>query len=217
MAAGATGCDLSDSVEGDGLASSPVTAPDGIDGGGVLLRPAVAGDAPRWLELLHDPDYQRFASPSFVALPADADALAGRLAASATAWSEGAPGTLVVVTPDAPEVFLGDIGWRWSVSERMAIADLGYGVHPDARGRGRGRAAIVALTRWLLAPEGRGLARVQLDHSTDNPASCRVALAAGFEQEGIRRGYLPLREPDGAVRRHDVCLHGTVEPPPLLR
>ncbi len=191
-----------------------MAAPDGIDGGDVLLRPAVPGDAGRWLELLHDPDHQRFASPSFVALAADADELAEKLAASATAWSEGAPGTLVVVAPDAPEVFLGDIGWRWSVSERMAVADLGYGVHPDARGRGLARAAVVALTRWLLAPDGRGLARVQLDHSTENPASCRVALAAGFQQEGIRRGYLPLRDRDGRVRRHDVCLHGTLPPAP---
>ena len=71
----------------------------------------------------------------------------------------------------------------------------------------------MALTRWLMAPDGRGLDRVQLDHSTENPASCRVALAAGFEREGIRRGYLPLRDPDGTVRRHDVCLHGTITPP----
>ena len=64
-----------------------------------------------------------------------------------------------------------------------------------------------------MSPEGRGLERVQLDHSTENPASCRVALAAGFEREGVRRGYLPLREADGTVRRHDVCLHGRTTAP----
>jgi len=191
-----------------------VATTDGIDGGnGVVLRPAVAGDAERWLEMLHDPDHLRFASPAFVTLPAEVDALAERVATSATTWSGGGPGTLVVVAAEAPQVFLGDISWRWSTGERLAVADLGYGVHPDARGRGLARRAIVALTRWLLAPDGRGLARVQLDHSTENLASCRVALAAGFEQEGIRRGYLPLRDPDGSVRRHDVCLHGTVTPP----
>ncbi|HET8971254.1 MAG TPA: GNAT family protein, partial [Candidatus Nanopelagicales bacterium] len=79
--------------------------------------------------------------------------------------------------------------------------------------RGIGRRAIVTLTRWLMSTEGRGLERVQLDHSTENPASCRVARAAGFAQEGIRRGYLPLRAADGTVRRHDVCLHGCVTPP----
>ena len=36
---------------------------------------------------------------------------------------------------------------------------------------------------------------MQLDHSVENEASCRAALAAGFEREGVRRGYLPLRDP----------------------
>jgi RimJ/RimL family protein N-acetyltransferase len=56
------------------------------------------------------------------------------------------------------------------------------------------------------------MARVQLDHSVENVASCRVALAAGFEREGMRRAYLPLRDPESptGVRRHDVCLHGYV-------
>ena len=147
-------------------------------------------------------------------VPRDIAGLADRIEASRTAWAEASPGTLVVAATEAPERFLGDIGWRWSLHEKFAAADLGYSIHPDARGRGVGRRAIVALTRWLLAPDGRGLDRVQLDHSTENPASCRVALAAGFEREGVRRGYLPLREPDGTVRRHDVCLHGTIEPPP---
>ena len=179
----------------------------------MLLRPAVAGDAQRWLEMLRDADSQRYGAPFFVPLPTDAAGLGDRLAASATAWADGTPGPLVVVDPAAPDRFLGDISWRWTHHEAFGLADLGYGIHPDSRGRGVGRRAIVALTRWLMAPEGRGLERVQLDHSTENPASCRVALAAGFEREGVRRGYLPLREPDGAVRRHDVCLHGRTTAP----
>lgn len=182
-------------------------------GSGVGLRTAVAGDARRWLELLHDPDHRRFAAPAHVEHPTDAAGLADALAASRTAWEERAPGTLVVVETEAPDLFLGAISWRWSVSEPMAIADIGYAVHPDARGRGVGRRAITALTGWLLAPDGRALPRVQLDHSTLNDASCRVALAAGLGKEGLRRGYLPLRDPDGVVRRHDVCLHGTTSAP----
>ncbi len=180
---------------------------------GLLLRPAVATDATRWLELLRDPDQQRYGAPAFVPVPTDEGELEERIAGSATAWAEGKPGTLVAVAEEAPDLFLGDIGWRWSLHETFGIADLGYGTHPDARGRGVGRRAIVALTRWLMSPEGRGLERVQLDHSTENAASCRVALAAGFEREGVRPRYLPLRSPDGAVRRHDVCLHGRIAPP----
>lgn len=187
---------------------------EGIDEGLPLrLRPAVDADAPRWVEMLRDPDQRRYGSPAFVPVPQDVGDVAETLERSRTSWAARTPGTLVVT--DASDRFLGDVSWRWTTGEQLGVADLGYVVHPDARGRGVARTAIVLLTRWLLDPDGRGLARVQLDHSTENPASCRVALAAGFEQEGIRRGFLPLRDDDGAVRRHDVCLHGTTTAPAL--
>jgi RimJ/RimL family protein N-acetyltransferase len=47
-----------------------------------------------------------------------------------------------------------------------------------------------------------GLHRVQLDHSTLNHASCRVAAKAGFWFEGTRRGQA-LHE-DGW---HDMPMH----------
>jgi RimJ/RimL family protein N-acetyltransferase len=185
------------------------------DGSGLLLRPARASDAGRWLEMLRDPVYVTYAAPAFVTLASEAAGLTERIGQSQTSWQERAPGMLAVVPSADPDLFLGDISWRWTTGEKLGVAEIGYGVHPEARGQGVGRRAIVALTRWLLSPEGRGLARVQLDHSVENEASCRVALAAGFEREGIRRGFLPLRDPaapDG-VRRHDVCLHGCVELP----
>ncbi len=189
---------------------------EGIDEGlDVVLRTPVEGDAARWLEMLADPDYQRYGAPSFVPPTHDVGEALEKFAAAADAWAERRPGTLVIADAADPDRLLGDISWRWTGTERLEIADLGYVVHPDSRGRRVGRTAIVLLSRWLLASDGRGLARVQLDHSVENPASCRVALAAGFEQEGIRRGFLPLRDPDGGVRRHDVCLHGTTTPPPL--
>ena len=185
------------------------------DGSGLLLRPARESDAERWLEMLRDPVYVTYAAPAFVTLASEAAGLTERIEQSQASWQERAPGMLAVVTAADPALFLGDISWRWTTGEKLGVAEIGYGVHPEARGQGVGRRAIVALTRWLLSPEGRGLARIQLDHSVENEASCRVALAAGFEREGIRRGFLPLRDPaapDG-VRRHDVCLHGCVELP----
>ncbi len=149
------------------------------DGSGVLLRPARESDAERWLELLHDPDHVTYASPAFVILPTDVEGLAEHLDRSRSTWEERAPGTLVVTPADDDGWFLGNISWRWTTGELLGVADIGYGIHPDARGRGFGRRAIVSLTRWLLSPDGRGLARVQLDHSVENEASCRVALAAG--------------------------------------
>lgn len=191
----------------------------GIDGGeGVLLRPAREGDVSRWLEMMRDPEYVQYAAPAFVTLPTDPAGLAESITSSQTSWADGTPGTLVAVPASDPDAFAGNVSWRWTTGEKLGIAELGYGMHPDVRGRGIGRRAITALTRWLLTPDGRGLARVQLDHSVENEASCRVALAAGFEREGIRRGFLPLREPDrpGGVRRHDVCMHGCIAAPPTF-
>jgi len=194
-----------------------VAEPGIDDGSGVLLRPARESDTVRWLEMLHEPDYATYASPAFVTLPTDASGLVEQIDKSRSTWAEHAPGTLVVTLASDEDAFLGNISWRWTTGEQLGVCELGYGVHPDARGRGIGRRAIVSLTRWLLSPDGRGLARVQLDHSVENEASCRVALAAGFEREGIRRGFLPLRDPvsPGGVRRHDVCLHGCIEVPAL--
>jgi RimJ/RimL family protein N-acetyltransferase len=194
----------------------PLVAEPGIDdGSGLLLRPARESDVGRWLEMLRDPEYVTFAAPAFVTLAGDAAGLIERIEQSRTSWQERVPGMLTVTPAADPDRFLGDISWRWTSGEKLGVAEIGYGVHPDARGQGVGRRAIVALTRWLLSPDGRGLARVQLDHSVENEPSCRVALAAGFEREGIRRGFLPLRDPDapGGVRRHDVCLHGCVDLP----
>ena len=95
----------------------------------------------------------------------------------------------------------------------LRVADIGYAVHPDSRGQGVATRAVRTLTRWLTVDDdGPALPRVQLDHSVENIASCRTALAAGFEQEGVRRHFLPLRDQDapGGERRHDVCMHGYV-------
>jgi RimJ/RimL family protein N-acetyltransferase len=95
----------------------------------------------------------------------------------------------------------------------MYIADLGYGTLPEARGRGVATAALRLLAQWLLDPvAGAGLPRAQLDHATANVGSCRVAVAAGFPKEGVRRSFLPLCDPDvpAGWARHDVCMHGRV-------
>ena len=65
------------------------------------------------------------------------------------------------------------------------VAKIGYRVLPSARGRGVARQMVDAVTRWAF--ESRGLMRVQLEHSVHNPASCRVAEAAGFVLEGTTR------------------------------
>ena len=188
----------------------------GITGDGIILRVPVPADRPRWLELFHDPEQLRLGMPADIAVPESLDALDERVVEAGARFAERLPGTLVVVATEAPDHFLGTIGWSFHVPPTLLVADIGYAVHPDARGRGVATRGVRALTRWLTTDaEGPGVARVQLDHSVENEPSCRTALAAGLEREGIRRGYLPLRDPDApdGVRRHDVCLHGVVPAP----
>lgn len=180
---------------------------------GILLRAPEQSDAARWFEMIGDPDEARWARPVFVDPVEDVEAVLGQIERMRAAIAAGEPATYAVVEVDDPSRLLGTIQWRIDTHPGKRVVDIGYGVHPDARGRGVARRAMRALTAWLISADGPGFDRVQLDHSTENVASCRAAVAAGFEQEGVRRSVLPLRDPvTGLVRRHDVCLHGLVRP-----
>lgn len=182
-----------------------------VTGAGLVLRPAHADDLDRWFELYQDADEVRVGTPSFVVLPTSAQQLQARVPESRQHFDDLAPGRLVVAEEAAPHHLLGVVDWRQDVPAPFRTADVGYGVHPDARGRGIGTRALLLLTRWLLEDDGGPhQVRAQLDHSVENPASCRVAEGAGYEREGVRRAFLPLRDADapGGERRHDVCLHG---------
>lgn len=175
----------------------------------LVLRHPRPSDAPRWWEVATDPAQRALGAPAFVPAPESVDAVAAMLDTAPLA--PDVPQTYAVVDDADHDRLLGDVAWRRMGHEGLGVVDIGYAVHPDARGRGVARGAI-GLTFDLLttADDGPRAARVQLDHSVENPASCRAALAAGFAIEGRRAAFLPLRGADGTVRRHDVCLHGRV-------
>lgn len=186
-----------------------------VVGEGLVLRRPEHTDRERWLELFRDPDHLRFGMPVVVPVPQDLDDLDARMAETRQKIEAREPTSFVIADEDEPDRFLGTVGWSFHVPPPMQIADVGYSVHPDARGQRVATRALRTITRWLtLDEDGPRLARVQLDHSVENPASCRTALAAGFVQEGVRAGFLPLRDEHapGGVRRHPVCLHGHVPP-----
>ncbi len=79
-------------------------------------------------------------------------------------------------------------------------AEAAYWTLPGARGRGIAPRALRAMSDWFFRDVG--LLRVELEHSTANPASCRVAIKAGFAPEGTRRQS--LWHADGW---HDMHLH----------
>lgn len=84
---------------------------------------------------------------------------------------------------------------------------VSYWTVPEMRGRGVATAATAELARWAFAE--RGLFRLELGHRTDNPASCRVAVKAGFAAEGVERGRLCY---DGV--RYDVERHARLATDP---
>jgi RimJ/RimL family protein N-acetyltransferase len=78
---------------------------------------------------------------------------------------------------------------------RGAGAELGYWVHPAARGRGVATESCRLALRHAFVPEeagGLGLARVHAHVAEGNDASLRVLEKAGMTQQGRRRRALRL-------------------------
>jgi RimJ/RimL family protein N-acetyltransferase len=85
------------------------------------------------------------------------------------------------VTDAATGRVLGSIGLTWQESD---VAEAGYWIRADARGRGLMTRALLLASDHAFA---KGAARVQLRADTENVASCRVAEKAGFTREGVLR------------------------------
>lgn len=62
-----------------------------------------------------------------------------------------------------------------------------YWTSADSRGQGLASRAVVQACNWALQPQGGGLRRLELGYRVTNPASGRVAAAAGFRVEGRER------------------------------
>jgi RimJ/RimL family protein N-acetyltransferase len=104
-----------------------------------------------------------------------------------------------------PEEVLGQVAFR-TLYLTEGLAECSYWVGPDYRGKGVAPEATRALCEWAF--EELCLHRVELVHSVRNRRSCRVALKAGFETEGIERSL--QRYGHGGI--HDMHLHARVKP-----
>lgn len=96
-------------------------------------------------------------------------------------WDDGTQ-TNFAITEGAHA--LGSVGVRW-VEPDQGVAEVGYWVAAEARGRGFCTRAVRLVSRWVL--EDCGAERLQLRADELNPASRKVAENAGFTQEGILR------------------------------
>jgi RimJ/RimL family protein N-acetyltransferase len=83
------------------------------------------------------------------------------------------------------------------------VAQTGYWVTPEARGRGLASRAAALASRWALRT--LPIARLQLFTDVDNHASARVAERAGFVREGTLRNWH-----DNRGERRDVVMFSLV-------
>ncbi|SCF09230.1 Protein N-acetyltransferase, RimJ/RimL family [Micromonospora haikouensis] len=178
--------------------------PGTVEGDGVRLRPYRVGDVPDVAAACADPLTQRFIS----GMPSP------YTEADARWWvTEGAPaaraagGASYAIGDPATDRLLGGAGLGNLVPVR-GQAELGYWVAPWARGRGVATAATRALAAAAFA---HGTARLELLTHPENTASQRVALAAGFRHEGVRRAANLAR---GGGRQDLVCWVRLVDDPP---
>jgi RimJ/RimL family protein N-acetyltransferase len=118
-------------------------------------------------------------------------------------WEQERGGSWAITRDDS---VLGRVGVG-GVSLDEARAGLTYWVLPEARGCGVASLAVGAVAYWAF--DDVGFHRLELDHSTRNPASCRTATKAGFVGEGVKRSRgLHL---DGW---HDMHVHGLLADDP---
>jgi RimJ/RimL family protein N-acetyltransferase len=98
-------------------------------------------------------------------------------------WSDSTMASFAV-TDATSGALLGSIAITWlDVAER--VAEVGYWVRREARGRGVASRSLRLASRWAIA--SCGTQRLQLRADTGNVASQRVAEHVGFKYEGVIR------------------------------
>ncbi|MFZ8757739.1 GNAT family N-acetyltransferase [Microbacterium sp. HMH0099] len=105
----------------------------------------------------------------------------------------------------ADDVAVGNVGAS-AIEFRHGTAWMHYWLSSAARGRGYATSALVSVSDRAFAD---GLHRLELGHRVNNPASCRVATAAGFRAEGIEREKLRY-----GTARYDVETHARLATDP---
>ncbi len=96
-------------------------------------------------------------------------------------WAEGTTSNFAIVLDGR---VAGSIGVRW-LEPDQGVAEVGYWVAADARGRGVCTRALKLVSGWVL--DQPGMERLQLRADEQNLPSRKVAVNAGFTEEGTLR------------------------------
>jgi RimJ/RimL family protein N-acetyltransferase len=175
--------------------SRPWLTPPLLVGDSVVLRPWRDTDVPRIAEMFSDPAAQRWLphlSRNFGETEAQAWLVSQR-----TRLAEGMSVGWCIADP-GDDRSMGSID-VFGLERTGNEAEVGYGLHPEGRGRGLMREAIRLSVRHAVIPVedgGLGLARLALRAAVLNGPSRRVAESVGFREIGVQRCIDP--QPDGS-------------------
>ena len=161
---------------------------DPIAGDGIVLRPFRDTDIHDIVTAVNDPESRQFLQLLPDPYTAD-DATRWALGQVPAAWSAGTGHHLAVADPSTDRL-LGAVGLH-PIRLGGHATSIGYWVAPWSRRQGVATRATRALTAWAYT---HGFGRVELTTDIGNVGSLRVAWAAGFTHEGIRRAVGATRE-----------------------
>jgi RimJ/RimL family protein N-acetyltransferase len=179
--------------------------PATIEGRGIRLREWQEDDIPRIVEACTDPVSRHW----LATLPEPYDEVAGCGYVEMTRERHRNGAGLFWCVADArTDRCVGSLGLMDLSGEDPTTAEVGYWLHPDARGRGAMRQAVGLAVRHAFLPVedgGLGLRRLRLNVAGGNEGSARIAAAIGFSEVGRDRAAERLG--DGSyvdLRRFDL-------------
>ncbi len=143
----------------------------------IVLRPWTEDDVSVLTEACQDPEIPRWTR---VPVPYTDD--------DARAFVRDAGDDAFAVVDRETGALLGSVGL---VARDGSVAEIGYWVKREARGRGIAPRAVRLLSEWGLRE--RGVARISLMTEPANTASQRVAEKAGYRREGLLRSWMELK------------------------
>ncbi|MGG5260794.1 GNAT family N-acetyltransferase [Phycicoccus avicenniae] len=188
-----------------------------LSDGHVRLRAHRPDDLERIVEQSRDPESLRWTT-----VPRPYGEAEGRewLALIEAGWNDLGGNRLWALEDAADDRgrYLGTIDLRPTLGGR--VAEVGYGLHPDARGRGFMAGALRLAAQWFF---GTGGTRVHWRAERGNFASWRVAWACGFTHHGTlpqslapSEGEDPVDAWQASLGADDVPEARTPWPEPLV-
>ena len=152
-----------------------------LQDGVVLLRPWTDRDVPAIAAACNEEEMAQWLDQ--IPRPYTEKDAREYVAATRRGWREGTASSFAIVdvVSDRP---VGSVGVHWLDREHR-VAEVGYWVAREARGRGVASRAVRLVSRWAI--ESCGIERLQLRADVLNEASQKVAEKSGFRREGVLR------------------------------